>query len=75
MASSEPNEYNSQLSSSIDKSMSRKPFIEHEESVKIEQMASKKLSNSSDGKVRRRSFVEKKKKIILLRKKIYKNRK
>lgn len=52
MASSEPNEYNSQLSSSIDKSMSRKQFFEHEESVKIEQMASKKLSNSSDGKVR-----------------------
>lgn len=53
MASSESNESNSQLSSSIDKSISRKQFYEHEESVKIEQMASKKLSNSSDGKVRR----------------------
>lgn len=52
MASSESNEYNSQLSSSIDKSMSRKSFYEHEESLKSNQMASKKLSNSSDGKVR-----------------------
>lgn len=52
MASSESNEYNSQLSSFNVKSLSKKVFSEYEESVKIEQMASKKLSNSSDGKVR-----------------------
>lgn len=39
-------------SNELSTSMSRKSFYEHEESVKSNQMASKKLSNSSDGKVR-----------------------
>ncbi len=51
MASSDSNEYNSQLSSSINKSLNKKSLCEHEESLKSNQMASKKLSNSSDGKV------------------------
>lgn len=39
-------------SNELSTSMSRKSFYEHEELVKSNQMASKKLSNSSDGKVR-----------------------
>lgn len=39
-------------------SCSRKLFYEHEESVKSRQMASKKLSNSSDGKVSIKTFCD-----------------
>jgi hypothetical protein len=53
MASSGYNEHNSQLSSSNDKSISRKHLGEHEETIKSDQMASsKKLSDSNDEEVR-----------------------
>jgi hypothetical protein len=46
------NEINSLLSSSNDKSMSKKHLNEHEETIKSDQMASKK-SLSNDGEVSR----------------------
>lgn len=46
------NETNSLLSSSNDKSMSKKHLNEHEETIKSDQMASKK-SLSNDGEVSR----------------------
>lgn len=51
MASSGFNDCNSQLNDSIDKSNSKIHSSEHEETVKVDQMATKKLSNSLDEKV------------------------
>lgn len=45
------NEPNSQLSSCIDKSISKRHLNEHEETVKSDQMASKKSLSSNDGEV------------------------
>lgn len=62
MASSGYNENNSQVTSSNDKSISRKHISEHEETIKSDQMASsKKLSDSNDEEVRVRSVNVKEK--------------
>lgn len=53
MASSGFNDSNSQLNDTVDKANSKLLSSEHEEAIKVDQMATKKLSNSIDEKVSR----------------------
>lgn len=51
MASSAFNDYNSLLNDKVDKSNRKIHSSEHEDTIKSDQMATKKLSNSIDEKV------------------------